>query len=107
MRSTILFACAMVLTMDAQVYTRGVGVYPGDPREDFAPVMRIDSGTYRNLALHRPAFQSSAWDYNLTAQLITDGIRDTRLPRWIVTSTSRCAVPKHEREALVDDNWVT
>ncbi|HZU27089.1 MAG TPA: discoidin domain-containing protein [Bryobacteraceae bacterium] len=108
MRSTILFACAMVLAADAQVYTRGVGVYPGDPREDFSPAMRVDAATYRNLALRRPAYQSSAYDYNLTAQLVTDGIRDTHEPRWIVTSTSQNGIlPKHERESLLDDNWVT
>ncbi len=50
----------------AQVYTRGVGVYPGDPREYVGPSMQIDANTYRNLALHRPAYQSSAYDYNLT-----------------------------------------
>ena len=33
-------------------YTRGVGVYPGDPRGDFGPALAPDtSGLYRNLAL--------------------------------------------------------
>jgi hypothetical protein len=31
-----------------------------------------DTQTYRNLALHRPAYASSRYDYNLTAQLVTD-----------------------------------
>ena len=30
--------------------------------------------TYRNIALRRAAFASSGYDYNLTAQLATDGI---------------------------------
>jgi hypothetical protein len=83
-------------------------VYPGDPKENFAPSMRIDSTTYRNLALHRPAYQSSSYDFNLTAQLVTDGIKETTLPRWISTSSSANGVfPKNEREYLFDGNWVT
>ena len=53
--------------------------------------------TYRNLALHRPAYQSSSYDYNLTAQLITDGIKDTRLPRWVAVSTSETGRAQEER----------
>jgi len=70
----------MTFAVQAQDYTLGVGVYPGDPQENFAPFMRIDSTTYRNLALHRPAYHSSSYDYNLTAQLVTDGIKETALP---------------------------
>jgi beta-galactosidase/beta-glucuronidase len=98
----------MALTLQAQNYTLGVGVYPGDPKENFAPSMRVDTTTYRNLALHRPAYQSSAYDYNLTAQLITDGIKETSLPRWISTSNSQGGVAKkNEREYLLDGNWTT
>src|SRR6185437_10658091 len=67
-------------------YTRGIGVYSGDPAEDFSPSLEIDDSTYRNLALLRPAYHSSSYDYNLTAQLITDGIKDTHLPDWIGVS---------------------
>jgi hypothetical protein len=88
----------------AQVYTRGVGVYPGDPKEYTGPALVVD-GAYRNLALHRPAYQSSAYDYNLTAQLVTDGIKETALPQWIATSTSDAGVlPKNEREVFLDGN---
>ncbi len=91
----------------AQQYTLGVGVYPGDPRENFAPLTRPDQ-TYRNLALHRPAYQSSSYDYNLTAQLITDGIKDTKLPRWVsVSSSQQGELKKNEREWLLDHNWLT
>ncbi len=100
--------------------TRGIGVYPGDPSEYTGPALVVDSATYRNLALHRPAYQSSSYDYNLTAQLITDGIREP-LPRrawviagtnpqppvarYIVTSTSSGGVlPKQEREVFLDGN---
>jgi hypothetical protein len=115
--------------------TRGIGVYPGDPREDFSPTFTIDATTYRNLARLRPAFQSSAYDYNLTAQLITDGIVETAPPRWIVVASGQQGVissdrrdlprslddggslagfsrqqavwPKNKREWPLDGNWVT
>ena len=61
------------------VYTRGVGVYPGDPKDYSGPSMVVDETNYRNLALHRPAYHSSSYDYNLTAQLVTDGIKETKL----------------------------
>ena len=84
-------------------FTRGIGVYPGDPREDFSPELITDAVTYRNLAYHRPAYHSSSYDYNLTAQLITDGIKDTHLPDWVTVSTSsRGALPKNERELVID-----
>ena len=99
---------AAVLAAGAQNYTLGVGVYPGDPRQNFAPSFRVDSSTYRNLALHRAAYQSSSYDYNLTAQLLTDGTVETGLPRWTAVSTSEHgALAKHERENVLDHNWVT
>ena len=55
-------------------YTAGIGIYPGDPNENFDPILLPDtSGTYKHLALLRPAYHSSSYDYNLTAQLVTDG----------------------------------
>ncbi len=94
-----------VLSYGAQEYTRGVGIYPGDPKEDFAPVLVTDTSTYRNLALHRPAVHSSSYDYNLTAQLVTDGIKESVLPHWLSTATSQSGVaPKNEREFPVDHN---
>src|ERR1035441_10673228 len=88
MRRFLLLGVSAVLMAQGQEYTRGIGVYPGDPKEDFSPVMAVDSATYRNLALHRPAYHSSSYDYNLTAQLVTDGIKTTALPRWISTATN-------------------
>ena len=101
----LIFASALVSCSWAQQqYTRGIGVYPGDPSEYAGPTFVID-GSYRNLALHRPAYQSSAYDYNLTAQLITDGIREQALPQWIVASTSSGGVlPKQQREVFLDGN---
>jgi hypothetical protein len=108
MKARILFALLAGLTLSAQDYTRGVGVYPGNPKEDFAPRLQVDSATYRNLALHRAAYHSSSYDYNLTAQLVTDGITETRLPRWEAVSTSQQgALKKNERQWMFDNNPVT
>src|SRR4030042_1654030 len=117
--AAVVFLLAVLSTGSpaAEIETRGVGVYPGDPREDFAPVLVPDTSTYRNLALRRPALQSSAYDYNLTAQLVTDGVRETtppgrprcgprarpRLPRrWPAARTgrSRCRGPMTGRLGL-------
>ena len=107
MRGVLLLTLMACSAIQAQQYTLGVGVYPGDPRENFAPVTHLDR-TYRNLALHRPTYQSSSYDYNLTAQLITDGIKDTKLARWVAVSTSEQGdLLRNEREWLLDHNWVT
>jgi beta-galactosidase/beta-glucuronidase len=105
MKQLALILAFTVLTVHAQNYTRGIGVYPGDPREYTGPTLVADANTYRNLALHRPAYQSSAYDYNLTAQLITDGIKESSMPQWIETSTSDAgALPKNDRELFLDGN---
>lgn len=88
-------------------FTPGPGVYPGDPRENFSPRLQPDMA-WRNVARHRPVYQSSAYDYNLTAQLVTDGIVETTLPRWLSVATSRQGtLKKHQRECLFDGNWVS
>ena len=58
--------------------TRGIGVYPGDPDESFAPSLVKGDRSYRNIALERITYQSSCYDYNLTSQLVTDGIIGTQ-----------------------------
>jgi hypothetical protein len=103
----LMLATLGLLALDAQQFTRGVGVYPGNPKEDFAPALAPDADTYRNVALHRAAYQSSAYDYNLTAQLVTDGIKDTKMPRWLVVSTSAGVVSKQDREHAIDHNTTT
>ncbi|MBN2369862.1 MAG: discoidin domain-containing protein, partial [Vicinamibacteria bacterium] len=108
MKRSVLLVLSAALPLEAQQYTRGVGVYPGDPRQDHAPLMKLETETYRNLALRRPAYHSSSYDYNLTAQTVTDGIRHARTPRWIATSTSKNgALGKDARELPVDRNPVT
>ncbi len=106
MKRLVPLALVLVSVVSAHAqYTRGIGVYPGNPAEYTGPTLIADAATYRNLALHRPAYQSSAYDYNLTAQLVTDGIKEPTPPGYIVASTSSSGVlPKHEREVFLDGN---
>ncbi len=107
-RNFLLFSLMLALPcLEAQVYTRGVGVYPGSPDENWSPSVQAGPQAYRNLALRRPAFHSSSYDYNLTAQLVTDGIKETRLPRWLVVSTNAGVLPRGTRELSIDSNWAS
>jgi len=106
--ASVLIASAAPAALHAQESTRGVGVYPGDPKAYNGALLAPDTQTYRNLALHRPAYGSSSYDYNLTAQLVTDGVRETRLPRWVSTASSEGGVlPRKSREHPIDDNPTT
>ncbi len=108
MKRILVLGAIGVSALAAQQFTRGIGVYPGDPKEDFGPALVVDATNYRNLALHRPAYHSSSYDYNLTAQLVTDGIKQTALPQWLVTATSEAVAPtKANREIFMDDNTVS
>ena len=82
-------------------YTRGIGSYPGDPKEDFSPDLKPDQ-TYRNIALLRSAFHSSSYDYNLTAQLITDGVVSEQQPQYLDLTTQDGEVARREREWMLD-----
>ena len=103
-----LFCLAAVATIisfgcshKSDKYNIGIGVYPGNPDENSAPVM-IQDDSYRNIALHRASYASSSYDYNLTAQLVTDGIVASETPKFLKVSTSGGSVPRREREWLVD-----
>ena len=78
--TTALLGAAIVAlaacSQERSAATRGIGVYPGNPDESFAPSLVKGDRTYRNIALERVTNQSSIYDYNLTSQLITDGIVD-------------------------------
>lgn len=84
-------------------YSRGIGQYPGDPNEDFSPELLPDYSNYRNIALLRPAFNSSSHDYNLTAQLVTDGIITDQQPQYLILSTPAGELPRREREWMIDE----
>jgi hypothetical protein len=86
----------------ANAYTRGIGVYPGNPSEYSGPALKSNNSDYRNVARLRAAWHSSSYDYNLTAQLATDGIITSELPPVIALSTQSGDLLKNEREWLFD-----
>lgn len=83
-------------------YTRDVGIYPGRPAEDYSPNLETDNVTYRNIAKLRPTYQSSSYNYNLTAELVTDGIIINNEPDYISVATSQGVLP-----AFYNDNYVS
>ena len=91
---------------EQQDYNLGIGIYPGNPAENFAPSLEKDN-TYRNIALLHQVYHSSSYDYNLTGQLVTDGIIDTETPASISLSTAEGRMPKNEQEYLFDTNFYT
>ena len=100
-----LFLAAALVSCSAGtggVKTRGIGVYPGDPSESFAPAITEGSTEYRNIALGRAATHSSSYDYNLTAQLVTDGVVSEGPVPWVEVLVDGKALPKAERELLLD-----
>ena len=108
----MLLAAAMSLCGCSQVanksyersdyYTRGIGVYPGAPAEDPSPELKPDD-TYRNIAHLRTAYHSSSYDYNLTAQLVTDGIISDKEPAYLDFTTHEGEVRLREREWTLDN----
>lgn len=84
----------------------GIGKYPGAPGESFAPELVADN-SYRNIALRRMAYASSSHDYNLTAQLVTDGIVHTAQPPYLTASTNSGVLPRREREWAIDGGEYT
>lgn len=95
--------CATIATTAEAQFTRGIGVYPGHPHEYFGPTMLPDS-TYRNLALHRAVYQTGAYDYNLTAQLLTDGVVSRRRPSTLNVLVNGNPLPARERELTINDS---
>ena len=105
MKQKLFFILILLLgiIVNAQTHNRPIGQYPGCPDEYFGPSSVIGDG-YRNVALFRPVQQSSSWDFNLTSQLITDGIIDKSQPAWLNVSTPEGNLPPHKREAAIDGN---
>ena len=56
----------------------------------------------RNLAYMSPVRTSSCFDYNLTGQLITDGIIATAMPPSLTVTTRDGLLPRREREWAID-----
>ena len=86
--------------------TRGIGLYPGRQREAFIP-QRTLPADYANLAWMRQAWASSSIDYNLTAQLATDGILTQEEPPRVRVTTSDGELSLRDREKTFDGNTVT
>ena len=83
--SCMVFLSAACSTDSGTVHNRGIGIYPGDPAEDFSPSLRRGGPQRRNLALLRAATHSSSFDCNQTAQLVTDGTPDAWKKPWAAT----------------------
>ena len=104
-RFFFILMAVMALGTTAQVMNRPIGQYPGNPNEYYGPELVQDNGYgYRNLALFRTVYQSSSWDFNLTSQLLTDGIYDRESPAWLNVTTLEGPLPPHKREACIDGN---
>ena len=86
--------------------TRGIGVYPGNPSQTFHP-KKTTAKTAGNVALLCTATASSSFDYNLTAQLATDGILAKGMPAQLTVSTKEGPLNLREKEKTLDENWVT
>ena len=107
----ILSSCVGQTVNNDASLTRGIGIYPGNPAESFAPVLKeakIDS--YHNIAAHKTVYHSSAYDYNLTGQLVTDNIITDKPSATMSVITPFGEVAKNEREWLfdqIDHTYVT
>ena len=108
---SVLAVCLWMSVFSAQAQTtRGIGVYPGAPEEYFGPQLVGDT-TFRNLARGRMVRQSSSFDFNMTAQLLTDGIveRGARNEKgnemvFLEVSTPNGQLPQRQRESTLDGN---
>ena len=102
----LLGAVSLVLiaacSREQAAVTRGIGVYPGNPDESAAPSLVKGDGTYRNIALGRTTYQSSSYDYNLTSQLITDGIVSDGPVAYIDLSAGGKLIDRPNHEKLFD-----
>jgi hypothetical protein len=100
---SFLFLLYAAIPLSSQSYNLGTGIYPGSPKENFAPSLKADKNNYRSIALFKPVYSSGSYDFYLTGQLITDGIVENKMPGWIVTTTSNEGImPRNEREYFID-----
>ena len=97
-----LLALSVVASADGG-HTRGIGKYPGRPTETNIPERHQDAA-YHNLALLRTAIASSSVDYNLTAQLVTDGIISSEQPATVQVSTADGVFDLRDKEKTFDGN---
>ncbi len=109
-RLTAMLAALLLLATFAhaqQPGNRPIGIYPGNPDQYYGPAL-MPGGDYRNLALHRMVWQSSSYDFNLTSQLLTDGIVADGEAAWLRVATPDGELPVHQRESAIDGNdWTS
>ena len=102
----MLLCTSHLVSAQEVVPTRGIGLYPGDSNDYFAPSGYIGvcnpSGTHYNIALYRAAWASSTRDYNHTAHLVTDGIIENADPSILTVSTPVGTLPRREAEWTID-----
>ena len=98
-----ILVAVLALGATAQVMNRPIGQYPGNPSEYYGPTL-VPGSPWGNIALNRIVYQSSSWDYNLTSQLLTDGIIDDKKPAWLNVTTPEGPLPPNKREACIDGN---
>lgn len=84
-------------------FTRGIGAYPGRVPDYRGPRMVAD-GSRRNLSLNRAAWASSSVDYNLTAQLATDGIGCKGEPAMLRVLVNGKEPSPRDKEKTIDGN---
>ena len=95
----IMAGCAGQTSQEGM--NRKPGNYPGNPDEWTAPQLVTDR-VYRNVAKLRAATASSSFDYNLTAQLVTDDIVADNMPPTTRVFTQAGELPRHQKEILFD-----
>lgn len=113
MKKNIYYLLTALLTMTLSIgsataradggFTRGIGVYPGRSVDYKGPDM-AKSGEYRNVALNRAAYASSSIDYNLTAQLVTDGISCKGEPAMLDVLINGRRQGLRDKEKSIDGN---
>ena len=98
----MLLLAVAAMTTQAQELSRGIGRYPGLPSEFYGPTMQ-PSDEYGNLAQFRAAYHSSCAGHNQTAQLITDGVVEHRMPYMLTVSTKDTVFSSREQEYTLDE----
>ena len=104
--STVLGVTLAVTAQAQDHYNRGIGLYPGSTAEYTAPQLVADN-EYRDLAINRMATASSSIDYNLTAQLATDGLLTKGKPTTLTVSTNKGVDTSRDRLKAIDGACVS
>ena len=72
-----------------------------------SPTCAHASNDADNIALMRPVRTSSNFDFNLTGQLLTDGITRNTMPPSLTVTTAQGLLPRREREWAIDSGDFT